>query len=236
MRVARLIGLFVIVLSVGIQPFFAQSAQPAKAENPGPFELTFTYLFENPRFYEPFIEVSVAANGAGELRFKRGESDEVLDRKFKLMPATLARIRELYTLTRFIDSSENYQEKKDFSHMGWVTLVARQGKRERKARFNYTANVEIKELADIFRGIATQEMHLLDIENAQMYQPLDLPKQIDTLESDLRLERITEPEKLLAVLNEISGDNTQPLIARNHANRIIESIKKGKYKSPMRKQ
>jgi hypothetical protein len=77
-------------------------------------------------------------------------------------------------------------------------------------------------------------MHLFDIDNAQRYQPLDLPKQIETLESELRLMRITEPEKLLSVLNEISSDDTQPLIARNHAKRIIESIKKGKYKSPVR--
>ena len=151
------------------------------------------------------------------------------------MPSTFARIRQLYEITRFLDSSEEYQDKKDFSHLGWVSLSARQGQRERLAKFNYTTNKEITELSDIFRGIATQEMHLFDIETSQQFQPLDLPSLLDALESDLRLQRVAEPEQLIPVLREISGNDTQPLIARNHATRIIDSIKKGKFKSPVKK-
>jgi hypothetical protein len=79
-------------------------------------------------------------------------------------------------------------------------------------------------------------MRLFDIDTAERYQPLDLPKQIELLENDLRLVRIAEPEQLIATLEEIAGDDTQPLIARNHARRVIEAIKKGKYKSPIKKQ
>ena len=50
------------------------------------------------------------------------------------------------------------------------------------------------------------------------------------LENDLRLGRIAEPPRLLTALNEIAGDDSQPLIARNHAKRIIEAIKKGNFK------
>ncbi|HXG92619.1 MAG TPA: hypothetical protein VNN73_09645 [Blastocatellia bacterium] len=196
--------------------------------------MSFFYRFENARFYEPLIEVDVGPDGAGELRFRRGESDEIIDRKFKLLPATLARIRELIAASRFLDSNEEYQDKKDFSHLGWVTLTARAGGRERTVRFNYTINAEIRELADIFRGIATQEMRLFDIDTAQQYQPLDLPKQLEILESDLRLARVTEPEQMLSVLKEIAGDDTQPLIARNQAKRIADGIAKGKFKSPVK--
>ena len=90
-------------------------------------------------------------------------------------------------------------------------------------------------MKEIFFGIAWQEIALFDMENAQRYQPLDLPKQIETLENDLRLERIAEPERVLGPLKEIAADDFQPLIARNHAKRIIEAIKKGKYKSPVKK-
>src|SRR6185503_13804758 len=135
----------------------------------------------------------------------------------------------------FLMSQTDYQDKKDFSHLGWVTLGAQQGARRRTTRFNYTTNLQIKELGDIFRGIASQEMALFDIENAERYQPLDLPKQLENLENDLRLERIAEPERLLAALNEIAGDDTQPLIARNHAKKIAEAIKKAKFKSPVKR-
>lgn len=208
-----------------------QSAESAPAAAP----MTFRYKFENPRFYLRVIEIDLSADGAGELRFTRGESDEVLDCKVKLLPATIARIRTLFEVSAFLDSKTEYQEKTDMSHMGWITLGARQGARERTVRFNYTVNAQMKELGEIFRGIATQEISLFDIDNAQRYQPLDLPKQLEVLENDLRLAWIAEPERVLTVLNDIAGDETQPLIARNHARRISEAIKKGKFKSPIKK-
>jgi len=200
-------------------------------------EISYSYKFENPRFYIPLIEIDLGSNGTGQLRFKRGESDEVLDLKVKLLPATTSRIRELFEASGFLGSDTDYQDKKhQFPHMGWMTLAARQGANERKARFNYTTNVQIKELEEIFRGIASQEIALFDIENAERYQPLDLPKQLEVLASDLSLDRITEPERLLTALNEIANDDTQALIARNQARKLVDAIKKGKFKSPIRKQ
>jgi len=216
------------VLPVGKSP----QESKAEAETDG---ASFAYKFENKRFYIPLIEIDMESNGTGELRFMRGESDEVIDRKLKLLPVTIARIRELYWRTHFLISDKDYQEEKDFSHLGWISLSMRQGGRERKVRFNYTQNLEIKELAEIFRSIATQEMHLFDIETSQQYQPLDLPRLLDALENDLKSQRVAEPEQMLGALYEIAGNDTQPLIARNHAVRIADNIKKGKFKSPMRK-
>lgn len=198
-------------------------------------EMSFSYKFENPRFDIRVIEIDLNPNGAGELRFTRGTSDEILDCKIKLLPATLARIRNLFEVSDFLALKTEYQDKKDFKHMGWVTLGARQGARERKTRFNFTTNVHMNELKDIFLGIAWQEISLFDIENAERYQPLDVPKQLEMLENDLKLARIAEPARVLTALNEIAGDDSQPLIARNHAKRIIEAIKKGNFKSPVKK-
>lgn len=197
--------------------------------------LSFAYKFENARFYIPLLEIDLAADGGGELRFKRGESDEILDLKFKLLPSTMIRVRQICAATSFLTSDADYQDKKDFSHLGWISISAKQGGLSRSVRFNYTMNAEIRELADIFRAIATQEIHVFDMATAQQYQPLDLPGRLEAVENDLRLERLAEPERMLAPLREIAGDDTQPLIARNHATRIIEGIKKGKYKSPVKK-
>jgi hypothetical protein len=234
-----------ILLSAGVCPGWhasaqekkvrqeTKAAQASKAETDSG-DASFGYRFENTRFYIPLIEIDLASDGTGELRFKRGESDEIIDRKLKLLPATVARIRELYERTHFLTSDKNYQDEKDFSHLGWMSLSMRQGERERKVRFNYTLNLEIRELAEIFRSIATQEMHLFDIETSQQYQPLDLPRLLDALESDLKSQRVAEPDRMLAALYEIAGNDTQPLIARNHAVRIADNIKKGKFKSPIR--
>ena len=213
---------------------FAQKPQSINgAAAPG--EMSFSYKFDGARFPLRLIEIDLGPDGTGELRFTRGESDEVVDCKVKLLPATIARIRNLFEVSDFLASNTEYQDKRDFKHMGWITLGAKQGTRERKVRFNYTLNPHMKELEEIFRGIASQEISLFDIENAERYQPLDVPKQLELLENDLKLVRIAEPARLLTALNEIAGDDSQPLIARNHAKRIIEAIKKGNFKSPVKK-
>ena len=197
-------------------------------------EVKYGYQFENARFYISLIKIDIHPDGEGLLKFKRGESDELIDLKFKLYPETLTRIRQLYESTNFLSSTESYQDKKDHSNLGWVTLSMSARDRNREARFNYTPNLEIKELADIFRALATQHMDIFDIENSQRFQPLDVPKQIEILENDLRLERIAEPKQLLPKLREIANGDLAPLIARNQAKRLIESIEKGKFKTPVK--
>lgn len=209
--------------------------KPVAAETRASSDSSFSYRFENPRFVIPLLEVDVSADGSGQVRFKRGESDEIIDFNLKLSPSTLARIRELLDSSHFFDSTEEYQSKRDFSYLGWMTISARQGGRERTVRFNHTANLEMKELADIFRAIGTQGMHLFNIETSQEYQPLDLPGQLQALENDLRLQRVAEPDRMLSVLREIAGNDTAPLIARNHASRIVSAIEKKKFKSMLDK-
>jgi hypothetical protein len=225
------VSLVLLLAGTGVLAQKPQSINGAAAAG----EMSFSYKFENPRFDIRVIEIDLNANGSGEVRFTRGTSDEILDCKIKLLPATLTRIRNLFEVSDFLALKTEYQDKRDFKHMGWVTLGAKQGARERKVRFNYTLNPHMNELKDIFLGIAWQEISLFDIENAERYQPLDVPKQLEMLENDLKLARIAEPARVLTALNEIAGDDSQPLIARNHAKRIIEAIKKGTFKSAGKK-
>src|SRR5262245_25616383 len=148
MRVSHFLVLAAIVLSMdGLAA--AQQKLKAVGSDSNAAEISFTYKFENPRFDLKLYEIDLDANGVGELRFTRGESDDVLDCKVKLLPATIGRIRTLFEATEFLSSNTDYQDKKDFSHLGWVTLGAKGGGHERKAKFNYTTNPQIKELDDI---------------------------------------------------------------------------------------
>ncbi len=223
--IPRLLALL-LALCVPLAEAAEESGETPRASAAG-----FGYRFENARFYVPLMEIDLAPDGVGELRFKRGTTDEIIDLKLRLLPETMSRIRGLYDGISFLDSTEEYQAKKDFSHLGWMTIQASDGRRERKVRFNSTTNKQMKELADLFRSIATQQMHLFDLETAQQYQPLDVPRQLDALEADLRLGNIAEPEQITLALREIATGDTLPLIARNQANRMIADIRKGKYKA-----
>ena len=76
--------------------------------------MSFAYKFENQRFWIPIIEVDLGSDGAGEVRFKRGESDEIIDLKLKASPQTLARIRQLVESTNFIASERITRARRIF--------------------------------------------------------------------------------------------------------------------------
>ena len=142
---------------------FVPRAGAQTEATPASIEASYAYRFENARFPIPLIEINVAPDGSAALRFKRGESDDLIDLKLKLLPSTLSRLGLLFETSHFITSGEDYQHKKDFAHLGWITITMRQGERERTTRFNYTTHAEMKEVADIFRAIATQQIHLFDL-------------------------------------------------------------------------
>jgi hypothetical protein len=222
------------ILSIALA--VAQTIGPAPHSRPANgndyANISFDYRFENPRFFIPWIEIKIEPDSKARLRFKRGESEEVIERDFEVLPRTQNRIIRLAQRLDLFNTNEEFQHKKNFSHLGWMTISVRQGRRTRSFRFNYTSNPHMTELADIFRALATQEINLTSIELAQQHQPLDLPRLLEGLENDLRLDRIAEPEKLLKILSNMSNDDVLPIIARNHANRLINGIKKGKFKSP----
>lgn len=214
---------------------YQQADQSGSASHPlEPSATTFKYRFENRRFHISVIEVELDADLSGLLQFKRGESDELLDRTFKVSPRTMSRLSQLVRRLNFFESQEDYQNKRDFSHLGWTTITVQRDGQERAVRFNYTTNPEMGEMSDILRGLSTQQIELFDVELALRHQPLDLPRLLEVLENDLKLERLAEPEQLLPALREIAGDDTLPLIARNQAGRIIRMIERGKYKGPVK--
>lgn len=59
-------------------------------------------------------------------------------------------------------------------------------------------------------------------------QPLEAPRMIDALDSYLRRGEISDPPHLLPFIKEISEDERLPLIARNHAARLLKQIEKTK--------
>src|SRR6185295_8993100 len=100
------LSLVVVLLTVicGLAAQKSESSSGAAASG----EMSFRYKFEGARFYLRSIEIDLGSNGTGILKFIRGESDEVLDSKIALMPATLSRIYQLFEQSAFLSSETAY--------------------------------------------------------------------------------------------------------------------------------
>jgi hypothetical protein len=188
----------------------------------------YIYQFDQPNFVVSHIVIEHDESGKGKITFmKRGLEDPESD-PITLTPVTMDKIKAALTALNFLDSTETYQTVRDYSHMGNVTLTYRKDSRERTVKYNWTDNKDAKALMDEYRKIGVQYVWQFDMSISRENQPLNAPGLMDELDSYLRRSEISDPQQMLPLLKELSNDERIPLIARNHAKRLVEKIEKDK--------
>lgn len=204
------------------QPPLVQPATPTEA----PDAPHYFYEFKQPDFLISRIQIEHDAQGRGHVSFERRGGDEPIIEPFELSEAARARIKALWDKLGFLDSHESYQSERQYPHMGTVRLSLKQGARERNTEFNWTNNKDAKALAEEYRRVADQAVLVFDISVALENDTLNAPKLMDQLEDMLRRNDLSDPQQLLPLLTNLSTDERIPLIARNHAGRLLKQVKK----------
>ena len=184
----------------------------------------YFYEFSRPGFVVEKIQIEHDENGKGKISFTKSISDEVITDPVQLSPAAMERIKAALAALDFMNSTESYQYEKDYSHLGNVTLrIVREGK-TRETKFNWTENKEAKALADEYRKIGNQYVWMFDMNLSRTNQPLEAPKLMDLIDNYIRRNEVSDAEQLIPYLKELGDDERIPLIARNHATRLIKQI------------
>ncbi len=199
---------------------------PATISENKPDAVKYSYEFSQPKFYIRHILLEHDANGRGSVTFERLNEDVPVVEPLELSPATLARITSSWQALRFLDSDTNYQASKQFAHLGTMRIGMQRGDRKRVAEFNWTHDDNALALVNEYRKAADQAILIFDISIARENQPLNAPKLMEAMESLLNRDALSDPRQLLPLLQELSTDEHIPLIARNHALRIIKKIQK----------
>jgi hypothetical protein len=203
------------------------SAVTAAPTNHAPVvEADYSYEFTQPQFVIRHIVIEHDGTGRGKITFEKlGEETPIIE-PIELSVAARARITNLWQALRFLDSETNYQSDKQFAHLGTMRLGMKQGDRKRTAEFNWTHDDNAQALVTEYRRVADQAILVVDISVARENQPLNAPKLMEQFELYLKRNGLSDPRQLLPLLNEISTDEHLPLIARNHAKRLIKQIEK----------
>lgn len=197
------------------------SDTPSTAEN-----ATFAYDFSQPQFFIRHIVVEHDSTGRGRVVLEwLGEQTKIVE-PLQLSPAALGRITALWQALRFLDSDENYQTDKQFPHLGTMRLTMRSGIRSRTAEFNWTHNRNASGLVNEYRRAADQATFVFEITVARENRPLDAPKLMEQLETMVKRGGLSDPQQLVPLLSELKTDERIPLMARNHAARILKKIQK----------
>jgi len=186
----------------------------------------YAYEFTQPQFYIRHIVIEHDSAGRGKITFERQNEDSPIEEPVNLSDAVRERILSLWAALKFLESDTNYQSDKQFPHLGTMQLRMEQNDRKRTAEFNWTHNDDASALVTEYRHVADQAILIFDISVARENQPLNAPKLMDQLESLLTRGGLSDPRQLVPLLKEVSTDEHLPLIARNHALRILKKMEK----------
>jgi hypothetical protein len=204
-----------------VAPSTAQTVNSVKVE-----PIKYTYEFSQPKFYVKHIVIAHDQSGRGTITFERLNQDVSVEEPLALSAAALGRITSLWAALNFLDSDTNYQTSQSFAHLGVMKIGMQQGERKREAQFDWTHNDSAAALVNEYRKASEQAILIFDVAVARENQPLNMPKLMEGFESLLNRSMLSDPQQLLPLLREISTDEHIPLIARNHALRLIKKIER----------
>jgi hypothetical protein len=186
----------------------------------------YSYEFLQPKFVIKRILLEHDESGRGTVTFERLNEETPIVEKVELSPAALQRIKSSWQALQFLESETDYQANKQFPHLGTMRIGMQRGERKRVAEFNWTNDDNASTLVTEYRKAADQAILIFDISIARENQPLNAPKLMEAMESLLKRDGLSDPRQLLSLLQDLSTDEHVPLIARNHALRLIKKIQK----------
>ncbi len=195
-----------------------------------PNNSVYFYDFAQPNFLVTKIHIEYDEQGKGTITFQKRDFGENITDPLQLSAATLERLKNAFDALDFLNSDANYQYEKDYSHLGVIKIKVKKDGRERTVELNWTQNKEARILMDEYRKIGQQFVWIFDINLSRENQPLEAPKLLDTLDGYIKRNEISDPPQMIPFLKELSNDERIPLIARNHAARIVKEIEKDSQK------
>ena len=189
-------------------------------------EVHYTYEFKQPQFQIPRFIIEHDAAGRGRISFERKLSEETFVEPVELSAEALKRIVLLWEALRFLNSDTKYQSEKEFPHQGTHGISMRQGTRRRTAEFNWTNDRNAFLLVAEYRRIADQSLFVFDINIARQSDPLNTPRLMKNLDTLIMRNGLSDPRQLVPLLRDLTTDERLPLIARNHAERLLKKVDK----------
>lgn len=204
----------------------APPAATAQAKETARDSTRYSYEFTQPEFFIRHIIIEHDSSGQGRIRFVQRTEETHVEEPLQLSAEAMSRISGLWQALKFLDSTESYQSGRQYPHLGTMRLKMEQDARQRTAEFNWTNHAQAFSLINEYRRAADQAILVFDLSVARESLPLNTPKLMDHFEALLKRNGLSDPKQLLPLLKDISTDEHIPLIARNHAMRLVKKIEK----------
>lgn len=171
-----------------------------------------------------FIEIKIREDSdTGSYEIRQLDEDPGAT-PFEISHSLRAKIFELSAQLNHFQGLDLDVHRK-IANLGEKTFRWEQGSVAYEVKFNYTLNPVATQLLQICEGLARQQ-ELADLLQRRMkYDRLGVNDALLELESDISKNVLPEPQRLLPLLDQISGDSRFLEIARQRARALAERVR-----------
>ena len=195
---------------------FSQAADPPV--------VTFTLDFpgSQPEHYSLRVQSDGVAHyeSSGRLSPDSDETDS-FDLDFTASSATRQKIFELAARAGYFQKDLDSHHK-NIAFTGKKTLSYNDGKHRGESTFNYSSQLAVHELTNLFQDLSTTLEFGRRLHYDHRYQKLALDEELKRMEEMARTSPLVELTAIAPILQQIIGDSTVMNISRARAQRLLE--------------
>lgn len=211
----RFLALFFTIVLVGFP-----LALPGAASGTDP-SITFRKVFKSS--YPEFVEIKIDQSGSGTFDIRQLD-DDASPQPFEVGAPLVQKIFEL------ADKLHNFQGvdlevHRRLANLGDKTFRYEKAGETHETTFNYTLDVTASQLLAIFESLTRQESDLADLQRSMRYDRLGVNDVVLQIQADYDNKQLPEPDRFIALLDQLAADQKFIDIARNRARTLVGRIR-----------
>ena len=172
-------------------------------------ELSFTKTF--PGSMPPYVGITVEKSGNAVFRTAPDDDQPIT---FKLSEPEAA---ALFEAAGRVDLSQALESPAKVAKMGQKTIRYIKEGKPAEQTFNFTDNLQARELTDWFERISESEMRYIDLERAVKYDKIGVNQALLGLQSSWERKRLVAASQYLPLLDRIIKSESYLQMARHRA-------------------
>jgi hypothetical protein len=217
-------SVFLLLLTAATLP--AQA--PAPAVTPAPTQATITYIFDWPQGI-PWTKFSINVQSDGKAHFSGTPHPEAnntdtdpVEQDFIMSASNRERIFDLAQKLNYFQGDLDAHIK-HIAQTGQKTLQYQSSQVRGTATFNWSQNPDVKELTQLFTGIATTIDYGRKLEFQYRFDKLGMSQRLKELEELKANQDVAELHLIAPILRKIADDPNVMNIARQSAQHLLKS-------------
>jgi hypothetical protein len=225
-KVARVVICILAALSVSSLAQTADIAAGKTGDHPAVPTVTFT--LDWPAAEPEHYVLAVDSNGRATYKSSGAQRfpGNPYSFKFTVSETTRDRIFDTARALDFFSGNFEYKKRK-VAFTGQKTLAYTDASRNLETSYNWSDNLKIRQLTELFQGIATTLEFGRSLDYLRRYDKLGLNAELKRMDELAASGQLAELQVLSADLERIAGDSSVMEIARQKARRLLQRANAG---------